>query len=47
MDEEQLREKLAEHLGIDVEEIGGGYEYGQFWNGPDEYPIDNVRKLVT
>lgn len=44
MSEEELREKLAKHLGVDVQEIGGGFEYGQFWNGPDEYSIDIVKQ---
>ena len=44
--EEELRAILAKHLGEDIDEIGGGFDYGQFWNGPDEYPIEDVKKLA-
>jgi len=45
MSEKELREKLAKHLEIDVEEIGGGYEFGQFWDGPNEYSIEEVKQI--
>ena len=45
MSEEELREKLAKRLGVDAQEIGGGYEFGQFWDGPNEYSIEEVKQI--